>query len=546
ITDNIVGSYAMYGIQVSTANAAMSGNLIRNMTGNSNGAALIVSSGIILSGSTGVYTIVSNTIHSLFNAAGAANGSIYALYCSFPSTANVVSKNIIHSLNITSTNSAAQIVGLLGVAGSGTYQNNMVRLGVDANGASINSGIAIYGIFDIAGTNNYYHNSVYIGGSAVTSSSTTFAFVSNVTTGTRNFKNNIFFNNRINATGTAANVAYAVSGTAPAMSGLSGNGNVYYAPNPNGVAISSGASYTVAGWQAATAGGGNQQDLNSFDAYDPQFVLPDGTASTVDLHLKTSPATICEANGIVGTGVTDDYDGQTRASFTPIDIGADAGNFTSLPPMSYVSSAAVQQTGSACASATNVRVLRMDIVTAGVLNPLTLTNLTINGNGTSNLGDISSYRIYYTGTSSTFSTSNPIIAAATGLTASNVVITPSSTVTLTSGTNYFWLTYNIVASPVGPVVDGEFTNVTLSTGGGIPVPTAPAGNLSVFATPTAGASSNSPVCTGGTLQLTGTSDIGTSFSWTGPSFTSTSQSPGIGSITSAAAGTYTFIASANG
>jgi hypothetical protein len=54
-------------------------------------------------------------------------------------------------------------------------------------------------------------------------------------------------------------------------------------------------------------------------------INPTGTADTVVLHLQTvNPA---EAKGVAGTGVTDDFDGQTRSSLTPDDIGADAGNF---------------------------------------------------------------------------------------------------------------------------------------------------------------------------------------------------------------------------
>jgi hypothetical protein len=65
-------------------------------------------------------------------------------------------------------------------------------------------------------------------------------------------------------------------------------------------------------------------------------------------------------------------------------------------------------------------------------------------------------------------------------------------------------------------------------------------------TPTASASAG-PACTGQDLQLTGTTDIGTSFSWTGPNgFTSTAQNPVVPAITTAAGGTYTFTATANG
>ena len=118
--------------------------------------------------STGVNTISQNTIHSLTNNSGAASNSIYALYCSFATgPANIVERNFVHSLSITSTAPTSQLVGILPVAGSGTYKNNMVQLGLDANGNSITPGYVIYGMFEIAGTNNLYFNSVYIGGSGV-------------------------------------------------------------------------------------------------------------------------------------------------------------------------------------------------------------------------------------------------------------------------------------------------------------------------------------------------------------------------------------------
>ena len=102
-------------------------------------------------------TISQNVIHSLSNNSGAASNSIYALYCSFPAaTANVVERNFVHSLSITSSATTSQLVGILPVAGTGTYKNNMVRLGVDAAGASITPGYVIYGMFEIAGTNNLY------------------------------------------------------------------------------------------------------------------------------------------------------------------------------------------------------------------------------------------------------------------------------------------------------------------------------------------------------------------------------------------------------
>src|SRR5207247_5269386 len=147
------------------------------------------------------------------------------LYCSFPgSTANVGERNFVDSLSITSTATTSQLVGILPVAGRGTYKNNMVRLGVDAAGVPITGGYAIYGMFEIAGMNNLYYNSVYVGGTGVVSASTTFGFVSNVTSGTRNYKDNIFWNARSNASGSATNFAIALSGP-PGLAGVTSNSN---------------------------------------------------------------------------------------------------------------------------------------------------------------------------------------------------------------------------------------------------------------------------------------------------------------------------------
>ncbi|HRO99265.1 MAG TPA: LamG domain-containing protein, partial [Flavobacteriales bacterium] len=67
--------------------------------------------------------------------------------------------------------------------------------------------------------------------------------------------------------------------------------------------------------------------------------------------------------------------------------------------------------------------------------------------------------------------------------------------------------------------------------------------FTAYQVPTASASFTGPVCVGQALNLTGTTDIGTTFAWTGPSgFTSTAQNPSIGTTTFGSAGTYSFVA----
>ena len=97
----------MYAISSGAGNVIATGNTIRNISGNSNVAIHIIVSGMLLTGTgtAGPNLISQNVIHSLSNNSGAASNSIYALYCSFPATtANVVERNFVHSLSITSTN----------------------------------------------------------------------------------------------------------------------------------------------------------------------------------------------------------------------------------------------------------------------------------------------------------------------------------------------------------------------------------------------------------------------------------------------------------
>ena len=69
----------------------------------------------------------------------------------------------------------------------------------------------------------------------------------------------------------------------------------------------------------------SKQDSNSF-VYQPNFINPTGNASAVNLHLANpNPA---EGQGVADAGVIDDIDNQSRASLSPVDIGADAANFT--------------------------------------------------------------------------------------------------------------------------------------------------------------------------------------------------------------------------
>jgi hypothetical protein len=318
-------SNVIRGIVNSSGTATITGNTVRNLSTAANATSTTSSAsvmGISNTSTTAGLTLSQNIVHTLANTNASAAVVVIGIHNNGPTTGtNVIARNFIHSLKI-STSVVGFIYGINVSGGTATYQNNMVRIGLDETGASMTAAYDIRGINDASGTNNFYHNSVYIGGTGVTSGTTnTFAFISGVTSNTRGFQNNIFVNSRSNSTGTGLNVAFSPSGTIPSPTGLTSNNNLYFANGTGGTLIRNNSiAYTLTAWRAAS----NLDNASHLG--DPNFVASTGTSSTVDLHIQgTTPA---EGNGTNIAAVTDDYDGTTRSGVTPVDIGADAGSFT--------------------------------------------------------------------------------------------------------------------------------------------------------------------------------------------------------------------------
>jgi hypothetical protein len=230
ITNNLVGGYPMYGIHITRGRVSATGNVIQNLSGNSNGPS-VIGGGLILGTTLGPNTVSQNVVHSLSNNSGATTNSIIGISCTFPGTStSIVERNVVHSLSITSFDTTCQLAGVVINAGQGIYKNNMVRLGVKADGTSITGGFQIIGMFEVAGINNLYFNSVYVGGTGVSDASSTFAFLSNVTNGTRNYLDNIFDNARSNGAGNGKHYAIALG----VLTGAASNRNDLYASGIGG------------------------------------------------------------------------------------------------------------------------------------------------------------------------------------------------------------------------------------------------------------------------------------------------------------------------
>ncbi|MBX7241535.1 MAG: T9SS type A sorting domain-containing protein [Bacteroidia bacterium] len=387
----------------------------------------------------------------------------------------IIRKNNIHDINQPFASGygthGIYITGATSNSGI-TMVNNFIRdCKMVIYQASFTSTFIPCGVFFTAGATNvvFNHNTILMNDQlAVNATYTSFCVNSSVSGVTfSQFLNNILVNNHASA----GAYGFAVNNTA-SISSANVNNNAYYVnPSANVGHYNGSARTTLANWQAATAKDGASVNVN------PAFV------SATDLHINIGTPTLLESGGTL-TAVSTDYDGNTRNC--PPDIGADefAGTNPNGPsvPMGYTSSTTTQASGSAClGGSVNKAIIRMEIVTdANTGCPATLNNLIVNGLGTTTYSEVTSGKIYFTGTSSVFSTTT--LVGTFTVNGSNQTVTPGSSITLLNGTNYFWVAYDISASATGPNFDAQWVsasiNVNLTPQSITPTVSSPAGAIS--------------------------------------------------------------------
>ncbi|MBM3922658.1 MAG: hypothetical protein FJ340_05560, partial [Sphingomonadales bacterium] len=327
--------YILAGINTSGSGpCTISGNVIRNLSTSANATGTTTSASVIgigVSSTSSSHTISQNQIFSLSNTNTTAATVVSGIQFTGGGS-NVVERNFIYNLSSSTSSSSAEINGIRVGGGTTLYRNNVIALGGGVansiGAAASNSSVAgINGINGPLGTDEFFHNSVYIGGTATSGSGASYAFNGTHTTSVRSFRNNIFVNARSNS-GTATGKHYAIklNGTTTNPTGLTVNNNIYFASGSGSVLgyYNSLDVNTLVAWQTAVG-----QDVASYEA-NPQFIDP--TASVPDLHISASVPTLAEATGAPIATVTDDFDGQTRSGLSPVDIGADAGNFVAIAP----------------------------------------------------------------------------------------------------------------------------------------------------------------------------------------------------------------------
>lgn len=283
----------------------------------------------------------------------------------------------------------------------------------------------------------------------------------------------------------------------------------------------SGATYIWSGPGGYTATGASQTISNITTAqagtYSARVVIGTDTsdAATIQVVVKPKPAAVTAgSNTPVCAGSTLNLvSGSTSAGVTYAWTGPNTFSAaTQNPSVTNVTAAAagtykvvVSLNGCADSAQTTVVVNPSPAgVTAGNNGPICAGN-TLNLTGGSTTSGVS---YSWTGPNGFSATQqNPSIASATTAASGNY------TLTATLGNCTSTATTNAVVNPI------------------------PAGVT---------AGSNSPVCAGSTLNLTGGSTTtGVSYAWTGPnSFSSTLQNPSIPAVTTAGTGTYTLTVSA--
>jgi hypothetical protein len=377
------------GISTSAGTNTITGNTIRNLTTAANATGTTSSASVIgiSMTSTNTPTVLSqNTIYTLGNTnSSAISTGVIGIHYNGPSSGtNLVARNFIYGLSSSGTSATGFNYGINVSGGATNFQNNMIVVGQGNN-----SGIDVRGINDLVGTNNYYHNTVYVGGAPTANAASSFAFNSAVTTNTRIFRNNIFINARSNNGSMGKHYCLSVGGTSSNPTGLTSSNNLLRTTGTGAVfgLFNSLDVASLSAWQIATG-----QDANSISS-DPCLVNP--TAATPDLHLTDcatagSPA---ESSGILVAAVTDDFDGQTRSSLSPTDIGADAGNY-GPSGIDMKASALVTPIAGGCKTATESVSVSISNISNNAID-FSVNNLTVSVTAT---GGYSSSTILNTGT----------------------------------------------------------------------------------------------------------------------------------------------------
>lgn len=438
-------------------------------------------------------TVYSNTVHNINSSGSTIN--MYGSYLSGAGAGVNFYKNKISDL--TANGSVASASGLYISAGVNTNVfNNLIGNVYTPSSSATN---ALNGI-TIAGGNqvNLYYNTVYLSGTSAGSNFGANALFASSAVNL-SLRNNILIN-ECSPTGTGLVAAYRRSTSSLSTFSSTSNNNVFYAglPASNHVVFYDGSTayITLPSYQTLVAPRDNASVFES-----TPFINTLGNSINF-LHVDPALASSTESGASAITTFTDDVDGQIRQGNpgysgigTAPDIGADEYNQNLLPCSSI--------------NAGTITVPVSSVKCAGETVYMLSTGYTAAG-GVQHQWKVSS------------SSGGPYSNVVGGTGANSVTY---NSATLSPGTYYYFMESTCIA---GSSMDAS-NEVTVTVN---PVPSASIAVLS------------QTLCSGETLSLTASSDIGTNYNWVGPgSFTSSVQSPVIFDAPTTASGNYSLLVS---
>ncbi|MCX6166278.1 MAG: hypothetical protein NTU73_15695 [Ignavibacteriae bacterium] len=467
---------AFYGIYIS--NAAPSGtfnyynNSVNNLT-NGVGAASLY--GHYIAATSVTKNIYGDTAYAIRTMLG---GSVYGIYQSGGTTTNLY-RNTVYDLR-TSSGFGYGITVASGTTNN-VYNNYISDIRVD----SLSTTLALMGLYLSGGTtNNVYYNTIYLNSASHLTGSYTFGTAALYASSTpiTDLRNNIAVN--MSTPGTVVggySTAYYRSTSTLTTYAATSNNNCFYSGTPGQYRLihfdGTNSYQTMAQYQSLVG----PRDGASFTE-NPPFI--NVATKPYNLHLNTTTVTNCESGAqriTAPIGIADDWDGNVRwgeigysGTGAAPDVGADEGEFAHSPQMVVDSTNTVQVTGYAYIGQINQHIIRIDVATSNSYN-----QFTVNANGTTDINEINltPARIYYTGTSTTFSASTLFGSATPTL----IDFPISGNQKLSPGTNYFWLAYDVSPTALaGNYIDGECNSVQITSGSLTPLNTAPTGNKTII------------------------------------------------------------------
>jgi hypothetical protein len=436
-----------------------------------------------------------NEIYNLNS--GGASSSIYPACLNFSSSEIKFYKNKIHSIQANGVSAKAYGI-YAGNVNTTEISNNRVGKIFAPNSTVLHP---VNGIYVAGGsTVNVYYNTVFLDATSTAPNFNSNALYAS-TSPQISLRNNVLINASI-ATGNGITAAYRRSSASLGTHSQNSDRNVYYAGPTSANSFiyydPSNAVSALFNFQSLF----NPREGNSQKENTPFL----STVGAVNTFLMIDPAlpSATESGALNISGITEDFDAQVRqgnpgyaGTGSAPDIGADEYN-QSLTPCTSVNSGTISPTSATVCAGQNIT--------------LQSTGFTFTSAG----GIIHQWQ-------SSTSGSGPFAAVVGGSPANRTEYTSGA---LSSGTLFFVMS-STCTNNSQTSVSNQATVIVL------PSPTA-----SISA-------SSSTFCSGSSVQLNLSTNIGTTFLWTGPSnYTSSIQSPSLSNLGTFAGGLYSVMVTA--